>query len=169
MKVSDFCGKIIESTAGKRGYVISVNARAGKVVCLVCADENERKFRVDINSVISFKEKIIFEDGGTAEKNSLPLRLGRACFDESGKYLGVLEDFILTKDRITGAKIGKKRYPAESLAMGDVVIVKKMRLLKDDVEKDGKIILRKGTPLTEEALIKAQQAGEYVQANLKTF
>ena len=40
MKVSDLYGKKIESTACKKGYIISVNANAGRLECLICADED---------------------------------------------------------------------------------------------------------------------------------
>ena len=62
MNVSDFFGKKVVSTAGETGYVISVNGGAGRVECLVCADADEREFYIDIKSVLSVGDKIVYED-----------------------------------------------------------------------------------------------------------
>ena len=43
MKISELYGKKVESTAGKSGYVVSCNGAAGKLVCLLCADEEENE------------------------------------------------------------------------------------------------------------------------------
>ena len=73
MKVSDLYGKKIESTAGKKGYIISVNANAGRLECLICADEDENEFAVDINSIVSVENnKIIYEDRESAIKAAKP-------------------------------------------------------------------------------------------------
>ena len=169
MKISEFYGKKVESTAGKRGYVISVNARAGKVECLVCADEDENEFAVDINYIKSIGDKIIYEDRESAIKASKPLRLGCAGFDEQGNFLGKLEDCTFSKNKLLKAKIGKKNYPAEGLQLGDIAIVKAIKTVKADVVSGGKIIIKKGTPLTAQVLDTAQTAGEYVQTSLKSL
>jgi len=111
MKVSMFYGKPVESTAGKKGYVISVNANAGRLECLVCADEDEKEFFVDLKNVISIDGKIVYEDRDSAFKASKPVRLGRAGFDENGKYLGNLEDYVFSGNKLLKAKIGKKKLP----------------------------------------------------------
>lgn len=169
MKVSHLFGKKVISTQGKEGYVISVNAADGKLECLICADENEREFAVDVKNILSAEEKIVFDDRDTAIKKAAPLRLGRAGFDEKGNFLGTLEEFTVEGNRLLKAKIGKKTYPAEVLIFGDVIIVKNMRRLKSDVIKDGKVLIKKGTPLTDDVAAYAQEAGELVQANLKTL
>lgn len=168
MKVSEFFGKRVLSTSGKEGYVISVNA-SGKNLYLLCADDSEREFAVDVKSVKSVGTKIVYEDGESQIISSVPLRLGRAGYDEDGRFLGVLEDFTLTGGQIKSAKIGKKTYPAEALILGDVVIVKKIRRLKSDVKKDGNILFKKGTCVTAELLQSAALSGEYVQTTLKTI
>lgn len=169
MKVSEIYGKRVESTNGKRGYVISVNAGAKRIECLICADEDENEFAVDIKNIVSIGSKIIYEDREGAIKASKPIRLGSAGFDESGKYLGKLVEYTFTKSKLLRAKIGRKNYPAEGVLTGDIVIVKKLKTLKSDVIKDGKVIIKRGTPLTEEVIAIAEQQGEYVQTNLKAL
>ena len=169
MVVSEIYGKKIESTNGKKGYVISVNATGGVLQCFICADENEKEFAVDVKNVISVGEKIIYEDRESAIKASKPLRLGRAGFDDKGKYLGVLEDYSFKGNKLCKIKIGKKNYPAEGVTCGDVVIVKRAKRLKYDVVKDGKVIIKKGTKVTDSLLKSAEEMGEYVQTNLKSI
>ncbi|MCH5142885.1 MAG: hypothetical protein J1G07_04160 [Clostridiales bacterium] len=169
MKISEIYGKRVESTAGKRGYVIAIKANGKKLECLICADENEDEFTVDINNVINFGDVIIFNDRESAIKSALPLRLGRASFDECGKYLGNLEEYLFEGNTLLKAKIGKKNYPAEGLVCGDAVIVKKIKRLKGDVLKSGKIIIKSGTYLTDEVMDSATLQGEYVQTTMKSI
>lgn len=170
MKVSSIYGKKVESTAGKKGYAISVNANAGKIECLICADEDENEFAVDIKNIVNIENNIIiYEDRESAIKASKPLRLGCAGFDEKGVYLGNLEEYIFSKNKLLKAKIGKKTYPADSVITGDIAIVKHVKRVKADIIKDGKVIIKKGTPLTAEVLAAAQTQGEYVQTNLKSI
>ena len=122
MKVSSIYGKKIMSTEGKEGYVISVSAE-GQSVYLTCADGNEKEFCVDMVSVLSLGDKIIYDGTECVNSNAVPLRLGRAGFDMRGKYLGNVEDFTLSGGRLKAARIGKKNYPVEGLVLGDVVII----------------------------------------------
>lgn len=169
MKISEIYGKKVESTSGKTGYVVSCNGAAGKLVCLLCADEDENEFYIDVKNIVSIGSKIIFEDRETAIKASKPIRLGRAGFNENGKYLGNLNDIDLKGAKIQRAKIGKKNYPAEKLFMDDVIIIPAVKRLKSDVVKDGKVIIKKGTEVNSEVLASAEQNGEYVQTNLKSI
>lgn len=169
MKISSIYGKKVESTAGRRGYVISVNANGGRLECLVCADEEENEFSIDVKNIISIDNKIIYEDRERAIKTAKPLRLGCAGFDEKGNYLGILEEFTYSKNKLLKAKIGKKTYPAEGLLTGDVIIVKRVKRVNADIVKDGKVIIKKGTPLTNEVLASAEANGEYIQTNLKSI
>lgn len=169
MKLSEIYGKKVLSAAGKKGYVLSLNIADGKILCLACADEFEKEFTVQFKDIIRFGEKIFYADGEDCKKSGTPLRLGRACFDNQGGYLGNLQDFTFFGDRLKTAKIGKKNYPVEGLILGDVVIVKDMRRLKSDVVKDGKTLFKKGTYVTEEVLNEAAASGEYVQTTLKTL
>ena len=169
MKISEIYGKRVESTTGKNGYVITVKANGKRLECLICADENESEFTVDINNVVKFGETIIFNDRESAIKSAVPLRLGRASFDEGGKYLGNLEEYLFEGNTLLKAKIGKKNYPAEELVCGDAVIVKKYKRLKGNVSKEGKIIIKSGTYLTDKVLDNATLHGEYVQAKMKSI
>ena len=170
MRISFFYGMKVESTAGKSGYVIGVNVRGDRLECLKCADANENEFAVDAQNIVSYGEdKIVFEDREAAIRNSTPMRLGKPVFDQEGNYLGNLDDFSVDCDTLTCAFVGKKKFSANELVCGDAVIVKSQRVLKSDVKKDGKVILKRGTPLDNEALKIARREGEYVQANLKSI
>lgn len=170
MKISFFYGMKVESTAGKSGYVVGVNVRGDRLECLKCADANENEFSVDAQNILKYGEdKIVFEDREAAIRNSVPMRLGKPVFDDNGNYIGILEDFAVDCDTLTTAFVGKKKFSANELVCGDAVIVKPQRVLKSDVKKDGKVILKRGTPLTGEALQIAQREGEYIQANLKSI
>ena len=68
-------GKKTESTDGKSGYVISVNASNGKIVCFTCADENEKEFTIDVKNIVKIGDKIIYEDREHTLKNAKPVRL----------------------------------------------------------------------------------------------
>lgn len=169
MKVSELYGKKAVSTNGKRGYVLSLNAAGGKIESIVLADENEREFTVDVQNILSVGEEIVFEDRESAQKAAKPIRLGRAGFDERGKFLGFLEELTLKGFKLSKAKIGKKNYPADGVVWGDVIIVGRTRRLKCDVLKDGKVILKKGTVIDEETMSAALETGEYVQTTLKSL
>ena len=169
MNASSLFGKKVESTGGKSGYVIGVRASAKKIECLECADEDENEFIIDCDYVKRWGETIIFTDRQCDIAASKPLKLGLPAFDENGKYLGELSDFNIQGTRLTKAKIGKKNYPAEGIIMGDAAIVKRVRAVKSDVIKDGKVIIKKGTPLSEDSLKLAESVGEYVQTNLKAI
>lgn len=168
MKLSLFYGKQIKSAAGRTGYVISVHALGGKIVGLGCADGDEKEFFADADGAKISKGKITFKK--ESKTAGTPVRLGIPVFDCEGAYLGRLTDFIVEKNILTFALVGNKKFSADDIVCGDAVIVKSCaRVLKSDVKKNGKILIRRGNPLTPEALKKAQDNGEYVQANLKTI
>ena len=169
MKVSVYFGKETLSTAGKKGYVISVNISGGKIVSFTCADENEKRFLIDADSVKSVKKKVIYTEGGKAAAGT-PLRLGVPVYDCEGNLIGKLTDFIVEKNTLVTACAGTKKYAADDVVCKDAVIIKSSaKILKSDVKKNGRVILKKGTSLSAETLKKAEKAGEYIQANLKTI
>lgn len=169
MNISEIYGKKVVSTAGKKGYVVSVNASEEAIEGLICADENEDEFTVDVKNIIKYGNEIVFEDRESAVKRAKPLRLGRVSYTVEGKYLGLVEEYILKGNKIAGVKIGSKRYPASSVVFGDAVIVKGVKRLKSDVVKGDKVIIKKGTPITDSVLETAAENGEYVQASLKSL
>lgn len=168
MKLSQIFGKRIKSAVGREGYVVSVNAE-GLSLFFVCADEGEREFTVDMQSVISLGDSILYDGKVCGKTAAVPVRLGRASFDMRGNYLGNLEDFTVLGGKLKTAKIGKKNYPAEGLILGDVIIVKDLRRLKSNVVKGGTTLFKKGAYVTDDVLSEAAAAGEYVQTTLKTI
>lgn len=170
MKISDIYGKKVESTAGKRGYVFSVRVNGNKIASLICADGNEKEFAVDVDNIISEGETIVFEDRESQTENGAPLRLGMPVFDIEGNFLGKLTDFTAEKHSLRFAHVGRKKFAVDDIVCGDAVIVKNMTpVLKSDVKKSGRVIIKRGTPLTNDVLLKASEEGEYVQAKLKSI
>ena len=56
------------------------------------------------------------------------------------------------------------------MTAGDALIVRAPRTLKQSVTtEDGDVVLKKGCALDGEALKKAEEAGEYFQAQMKTI
>lgn len=170
IKISSLYGKLVESKEGKRGYVISVNGLNYKLTCIICADENENRFVIPADNILRISENIIFKEGYCSGADTVPIRLGKACFDGEGNYLGALTEITFNGDNMSAAYVGRKKYPVQDLAFGDAVIVKRSaRKLLANVEKDGKILLKRGTALTPEVLEKARENGEYIQTNLKSL
>lgn len=168
MKVSKMLGKRIMSCSGKEGYVFSVNADKDGEIFMLCADDNEKEFALNLKNATHIGKNTLFEERADKEF-ATALRLGKACFDEDGKCIGRLEDFIFCGGKLKRAKIGKKNYPAEGLILGDVIIVKSVSLLKSDVVKNDTVLFKKGTPITDEVLEEAVAYGEYVQTRLKSL
>lgn len=169
MNVSNLFGKKVESASGKSGYIVGIRVSGRKIECLECADEEENEFIIDPAFVRKWGESIIFCDRQGEIGASKPLKLGLPSYDENGKYLGELTDFNVKDGKLIKAKIGKKNYPAEGVRLGDAAIVRNVRAVKSDVIKDGKVVIKRGTPLSEESLRLAESLGEYVQTNLKSI
>lgn len=168
MKISEIVGKKIFGEGGRQGYVVSVGELNGEIY-LRCADGNEREFAVKMESVYQSGGNILFGGGEAENKSFYALRLGRACYDMKGNYLGRLNDCTIRRGKLTGARIGKKNYPAGELIFGDAVLVKEVRRLNADVVKNGKTLFKKGTCVTDGLLGEAAAQGEYVQTTLKSI
>ncbi len=170
MKLSSIYGKKIISTAGKSGYVISVYTDGIKIGGFGCADENENEFLVGADSIKSVKTNISYKDVPSAKINGKPLALGKPVFDCEGEYYGNLTDFTVENNKLVYAHIGNKKFSCGDIAVGDAVIIKNSaRIIKSDVKKGNRVIIKRGTPLTSEILEKARKKGEYVQTKLKTI
>ncbi len=169
MKLSEIYGTEAVSRDGKRrGWVRGVLASGGRPQFLQCFDEKEREFDIDILNAEESGGKIVFDDRAAVKSGCISLRLGLPAYDETGKLLGTLCDVISGKGGIFYV-IGRRKYRPENISVGDAVIVRPPRTLKDNVTSGGKVILKKGTALTGEALKKAEDAGEYFQAQMKTI
>lgn len=170
MKISEIYGKEVKNEEGKTcGWVRGIIGTAGALQFLQCFDAEEREFNIDVKDVLSFGEHIIFEDRAAAKAECRFMRLGIPAYNESGAFLGYLAEIEQGKNG-TKYLIGKKKYSADEVSAGDAVIVHGGRTLKENViSSDGAIVLKKGTKLDTEALKKAEDAGEYFQAQLKTI
>lgn len=170
MKLTQIFGKMVESPAGRSGYVISVNACGNKICSLTCADRDELEFDIPVKNIKSIKTNITFSYPASRGEEEKAVRLGKPVFDCEGNYIGKLTDISFDKFIITAIYVGNRKFPAEDVICGDAVIIKNsIRFLKSDVKKNGKVIFKRGTPLTEDIAEKAQLVGEYVQTNLKSL
>ena len=170
MKLSNIYGKKVLSTAGKAGYVLGVFADKNEIECLICADEDENEFTIDVKNIKSIKDKILFKEGKSEAKGTKLIRLGIPVYDCEGEFFGKLTDFTFSKNTLSQAHVGNKKFSLKDLVLGDIVIIKNTaRIVKSDVKSGGRVIIKKGTPLSEQLLKKAQKKGEYVQTNLKTI
>lgn len=125
MNLSEIYGKTIESANGKRkGYIMGVTCENNRIARLICCDQSERSFVAESDGASFINGAVLFSKYSKAQKNAAQLRLGRAVYTEDGKYCGRLEDCTLKGFRLVKAVIGGKKYPVESLAFGDAVILK---------------------------------------------
>ncbi|MCD7729769.1 MAG: hypothetical protein LUI60_07675 [Clostridia bacterium] len=170
MKISEIFGKMLVNTDGKVcGYVRGAFASGEKIVHLACADGEEREFDVDFRDVTVTGDRIVFCDRRKLKQKSACVRLGLRAYTEDGKFAGYLKDVSTQNGEITHYLIGGKKYPPSALNIGDVIVIRERRVLKEDVIKDSMVLLKKGTELDEQSLKTAQAAGEYVQAQLKSI
>lgn len=171
MKLSELYGKeVVSADKSRRGWVRAVLGSGSLPQFLLCFDEDEREFEIDFKNVIKTGEKIIFDDAEKRRKGAKCIRLGLPAYGTDGAFLGHLTDISGAKDGTFYYVIGKKKYRPEFVAVGDVLIVRAPRTLKQSViTEGGEVVLKKGCALDGEALKKAEEAGEYFQAQMKTI
>ena len=170
MKISLLFGKRVESASGRSGYILRVNAIGNDITSFTCADNDEQEFDIPVKNIKSVKNTVTYSYAGKHGGNERSVTLGKPVFDCEGNMIGRLTDIIIEKYAVISYFVGNKKFSAEDIICGDAVIVKSnVRFLKSDVKKNGRIIFRRGTPLTDEVAKKAQLVGEYVQTNLKTI
>lgn len=169
MRLSKLIGAKI-GNGKKSGYVICVNENYDKELSLTCADENEEEFSVPVKNIRAVKDGFSYSKEDEADAFAKAVNLGRPVFDCEGNFIGKLSDVIIEKNKISAIIAGNRKFGAADVISGDAVLIKNsVVLLKSDVKKNGKIIIRKGTPLTDEVTKKAQKSGEYVQTKLKSI
>ena len=170
MKVSLLYGKKVESPSSGSGYILRVNAQGYDITSFTCVDGDETEFDIPVKNIKSVKAAVTYTSAGKHEGAEKSVTLGKPVFDCEGNFVGKLTDIIIEKYKIVSFFVGNKKFSADDIIYGDAVLIKSgVRFLKSDVKKNGKVIIRRGTPLTDEIIKKAQFAGEYVQTNLKTI
>ncbi len=169
MKLSELFGKeVAAESGGRRGWVRGVLGTAGVPRFLLCFDGEEREFTVDLCRARTEGERIIYGSGAAAKRACAQLRPGTPAFTESGRFLGRLND-IEYNDASARCLIGRKKFRAEDVSFGDVLIVRQPRTLKQDVTDESGVVLKKGAALSGDNLRRAAEAGQYVQAQLKSI
>ncbi len=125
MTVSKLYSLPAERLDGKRrGYVIAVLKEGDGVAALLCADENEREFFVDSDKIVRAADRIIYRGEGARRGAGQVLRLNVPCFDERGKLIGRVEDYILKSYALKSCIINGRSYPAARVCLGDAAILK---------------------------------------------
>lgn len=146
MKISELYGKEVESLDKKKsGYVLGVSCDKDKIEFLLCCDEKEREFFIDVNSIASVGQKIIYEDADARKQRAKLLRLGKAGYSQKGKFMGHLCDCEVSGFMIKSAYIGKKKYSYDRLICGDVIIISEESAQKSENEKTEEM----SSPLSE--------------------
>ena len=170
MRLSKLLAAEIENPNKKRGYVFGGNLNGDGDIILNCADENEDEFCVLLKNVRTVKDKLTFTKECDADEFSSPVRLGKPVFDCEGNFIGRLSDVVIEKNAVSAIIAGNRKFNYRDVVLSDAVLIKNsIAFIKSDVKKNGKIIIKKGTPLTEEVSEKAQKNGEYVQTKLKSL
>ena len=170
MKISGLFGKRVESVYDGSGYVLRVNTEGNVIAGLTCVNCDEQEFYIPVNNIRSIKNTVVYTHAEKLSGNEKSVSLGRPVYDCDGMFLGRLTDIVTEKYKIVYLLVGNKKFSADDAICGDGVIIKNsVKILKSDVIKNGKVIFRRGTPVTDEVAKKAQLAGEYVQTNLKTI
>ena len=170
MKISGLFGKRVESVYDGAGYVLRVNTEGSEIAGLTCVNCDEQEFYIPVKNIKSIKNTVIYSHAEKLSGNERSISLGRPVFDCDGTFLGRLTEIVTEKYKIIYMLVGNKKFSADDVICGDGVIIKnRVKILKSDVIKNGKIIFRRGTHVTDEVAKKAQLAGEYVQTHLKTI
>lgn len=172
MKISNYFGMAaISQNKRKRGYVYAVHVLNGKIKYLSCADEKENSFYINAENVIFIDGNTLFFTGEERKiEKCKKIKLGKPSYSENGKFLGYLTDYEVSKNKLTHAYCGNRKYAVEDIIDGDVIIVKSRLKLKSDViAKNGEIIFKRGETLSKNLLNSAKLQGEYIQTNLKSI
>ncbi|MBE7088539.1 MAG: hypothetical protein E7370_03345 [Clostridiales bacterium] len=170
MKLSSLFGKTVQSAnSSVSGYLVSVSVLQNKIAYLTCVDGDEKKFFVDIDSVICLNERIIFSNLATVLKRCDTVRLGKPCYLYDGKFMGYLTDFEVKGATLKYAVVGNRKFCVDDLCFGDAVIINKEARLKCAVKKGDKILFKKGEKLSPQLMQSAKLNGEYIQTHLKSL
>ncbi len=125
MKISCLYGKKIAGDNGKkRGVILGVEVSGKRIERLICCDDDQKRFCVTAENIISLKGDARFDRAEKAGKENRSLQLGKAVFTQDGVFCGYLEDCRLHGLEITEATVAGKKIPFADLVLGDVCIIK---------------------------------------------
>ena len=137
MKASQLFGIQIEcKSADTEGYIMAVSRVEDKIEGYICCNERENEFFAASAGAKIKDGKMCAAKIGKRSKDSRNLKLGQPVYSEDGKFLGHVDDFIVNANRLTGAQVGRRKYPFERLAIGDVIILKNDNTRTEIAAKD---------------------------------
>lgn len=128
MELSSLIGKQILSPAGKQlGYVkgVLLSEDLRRLSSLCCVSEEENEFFLPAEAVRAAGDALVADGEKTCRGSGTACPVGKAVFAMTGNYLGGAERFDPETGLLTVSKEGKRRtYRAETLSVGDVVLVR---------------------------------------------
>ena len=137
MKISELYGKEIICTNGKRkGIILGVINERDEIRWIVCCYEDEKRFFVSAESVITLSGTAQFTKAAKAQKKTASLRLGKAVYNCNGVFCGYLEDCVLSGLKITHAVVNGKKIPFNDVISGDVCLLKDRKTSASIAAKD---------------------------------
>jgi hypothetical protein len=133
MNLTWLIGRPVECcNSDKSGYVLAACVLQDRVEFLLCADEHEKEFKIDVKDILSWGERIVYEDRARIEKEAKPVELGKQCFDITGNFLGILKDYTIDDGKLQTAHIGNLSLSPEALTVGDVVLISDRGVTPDE-------------------------------------
>lgn len=137
MKISQLYGKTITCENGKRrGFILGPVPENDTIKWLICCDESEKRFFVACKNVQSLGGDAHFSKAEKACEKTASLKLGKAVYTSEGKFMGYLEDCILSGLKITHAIVGGKKFAYTDLIIGDVCLLKDGGASAENAAKD---------------------------------
>lgn len=137
MKASQLFGIQIKCESGeKEGYIMAISRVEDKIEGYICCNDRETEFFAASAGAKIKNGKMFAVKTGKRDRNSRNLKLGQPVYSEEGKFLGHVDDFTVTSNRLTGAQVGHRKFPFDRLAIGDVVIVRNDRTRTEIAAKD---------------------------------
>ena len=125
MNLSRLYTMTVERVDGKRhGYVIAAIREGDGVAALLCADENECEFFIEPDGIVRMSDSIVYRTEGKRRGRRGTMRLNVPCYNEYGRFMGYIEDYVMKQLTLKTCVIAGKNYPAERICVGDIALLK---------------------------------------------
>ncbi|MDE7076764.1 MAG: PRC-barrel domain-containing protein [Clostridia bacterium] len=137
MKASQLFGIQIKcESAQKEGYIMAISRVEDRIEGYICCNQQETEFFAESAGAKIKDGKLCALTTGKRSKASRNLKLGQPVYSEDGKFLGHVDDYEISANRLTGALVGRRKFPFERLTIGDVVIVRNDKTRTEIAAKD---------------------------------
>lgn len=137
MKASQLFGIQIKcESAQKEGYIMAISRVEDRIEGYICCNQQETEFFAASAGSKMKDGKLCAVKTGKRSKTSRNLKLGQPVYSEDGKFLGHVDDYDVTANRLTGALVGRRKFSFDRLTIGDVVIVRSDKTRTEIAAKD---------------------------------